>query len=158
MIKLIFRTHLVFGLFLGLLFLRFFKNDWIIFLLIVCFSSVLADIDYPKSKIGKNIKLVSWLLNKILGHRGFLHTIYPLVFVFLLLIFLKQNLFGYAFLIGYSSHLFLDMLTKQGIGLFYPVFKIKLKGFIKSGGKLEFIIFYFVLFLDFLYVIINFLI
>ncbi len=138
---------------MGLLFLKFFMNNWIIFLLIVCLSSTLADIDYPKSKIGKNIKLFSWLLNKIFGHRGFLHTIYPVIFVFLLLIFLKQNLFGYAFLIGYSSHLFLDILTKQGIKLFYPIFKFRIKGFIRSGGKLEFIIFYSVLFLDFLYII-----
>jgi len=148
----IFRTHLVFGLFLGLLFLRFFEDDWIVFLFVVCLSSVLADIDNYRSKVGKNVKFFSWLLNKILGHRGFLHTIYPVIFIFLLFIVLKQDLIGYAFLIGYSSHLLIDMLTKRGLRLFYPLFKFRIKGFIKSGGKLEFIIFYSVLFLDFLYI------
>ncbi len=148
-----FRTHLAFGLFLGLLFLKYFDGS-LVFLFFVGLFSVLADIDYHKSKVGKKVKLFSWLLNKIAGHRGVLHTVYFLMIVFFILISFGKDLIGYAFLIGYSSHLFMDMLTKRGIKPFYPL-KMKINGFIRTGGRIESLVFYVVLILDIFYIVVS---
>jgi len=42
--------------------------------------------------------------------------------------------------VGYVSHLFLDCLTRGGVRLFWPL-KFKVKGFVKSGGIVEQVIF-----------------
>lgn len=99
-------------------------------------GSLLPDIDHRNSYIGKKLKIASFIISKTLGHRSVVHA--PLViFTFsALLYFLTMQLTGTAhevsryFVIGLSygmfSHLFLDMLTKRGIPLFYPISK---KGF-----------------------------
>ena len=67
-----FKTHLLFGMFLGLLVLPILNpNNSILFVMLVLIGSALPDIDHPNSKVGKWFKPIGWLFE----HRGFFH--YP---------------------------------------------------------------------------------
>jgi len=132
-----YRTHLVFGILIGLAFLNVFNipSPWL-FIFVVMVGASLPDIDMHKSKVGGLMKPFSYLINLFLGHRGLIHS---LIMAFVMY-FLFWALFGLnyaaAIFIGYSSHLFLDSFTPKGIRPFWPL-KPKLSGMIKSGGILE---------------------
>lgn len=147
-------THLAFGILVSLLYLEFFdiKNKILFFLIIMLFS-VFPDIDMPKSKIGKNNKIISRIINLIFGHRGILHTIYlPLI---LFLVFYRLNYeMAIAILLGYFSHIFMDALTKMGVMPFYPLINKKINGFFKTSSFLEKILFLTIVFVD-LYLILK---
>ena len=135
----LFRTHFIFGILLGLLFMNYF-DEKIIFFIFVLIGSILPDIDTPKSKIGKKVFL-SRIFKFFLGHRGFIHSIYPVIFVFVVFYYFNMVYAGWGFLIGYLGHLVLDGLTKQGVNFLQPLSSFKIRGFIKVGGFLEKIVF-----------------
>jgi len=54
---------------------------------------------------------------------------------------------GFGFFVGYVSHLFLDCWTKSGVRLFWP-FRYKIKGFVRSGGVIEDVVFVLLLLVD----------
>ena len=138
-----FRTHIAFSVLIGLASLEFFniENHFLYFAFVIL-SSMVADIDIPNSKLGSKIKPISWLIEKLLGHRGILHSFYPIIFFYILFFYIVNlPLVGLAVIIGYSSHVFLDLFNKKGITLF-PPFKISfIRGFIRTGGILEYVIF-----------------
>ena len=90
------------------------------------FISVLPDIDHLKSPIGKAFYPVAKWLDRRYGHRTITHslTVYvPGIF----LVWFLERVFGQdghpytlIFALAYFSHLLFDMLTKQGVPLFYP--------------------------------------
>ena len=135
------RTHLVFALLIGLLTFKYFNLNPILFIVITSLTSFLPDIDHPKSKIGRKIKILSYPINFIFGHRGFFHSI----FVALVLSFAIWYFFGnyyIPFLIGFVSHLIGDALTVQGVNFIYPLKELRVKGFITTGGLLENVLFF----------------
>jgi Predicted membrane-bound metal-dependent hydrolases len=109
-----------------------------------CFGALSPDIDIHTSKLGSSVKPLSALINALFGHRtichspivwlivsGSLYSLYPAAFIYIL-----------AFIAGVLSHLFLDMLNKAGIPIFWPLKKrFRLAG-IKTGSFLESCIFY----------------
>ena len=116
----------------------YFNLNPIIFTIIVLVSSFLVDIDSVKSKAGKRLWILSYPINFLFGHRGIFHSLIlwlPIVFLISLV-----SKYWIAVLIGVLSHLVLDSLTKKGVNFFYP-FNLKVKGFIKTGGLLEIILF-----------------
>lgn len=132
----LFWTHLVVGLFGVLLFIGKFEN-WLGFLLLGLIGAVFLDIDSHSSKLGKNG--FSRVLMAFSRHRGVIHSL-----LFVLFFYLALNLiFGkiaLGFLLGAGIHLFLDCFTKRGVRLFFP-FKFRVKGFVRSGGIFEIILF-----------------
>lgn len=146
------RTHIAFGFLIGLLSLKYLNAPSIyLFLLMVCFASVLPDIDSSDSRIGKKIKPLSWFIEKTFGHRNLLHSIFPLAVMFwIFFYFLRWNVAGIAFLLGYSSHLFLDTFTYMGVGFLHPLYKGRITGFIKTGGIIEYILFFILIFVNIL--------
>ena len=70
------------------------------------------------------------------GHRGFSHWLI-MAFVMTALVYLvKQNMAMYT-LVGYASHLVLDMLTERGAPVFWPLpFQISLLP-IHEGGAFD---------------------
>lgn len=110
-------------------------------------GSLLPDIDSRTSKLGSKMKITSFLANKLFGHRGFLHSPLFIVFVMWLLnfIFTKNGIQDYSLLwqglaFGMINHLMCDMMTKGGIPILYPFFKLKLSFTnMKSGSKWELI-------------------
>jgi inner membrane protein len=139
----LFWTHLVFGLFCLMLFVGR-VNNWVGFLLLGLVGAVFLDIDSYTSRIGRNG--FSRVLMAFNSHRGMVHS---LIFVFFLY-FVLELIFGQialGFLIGALSHLFLDCFTRRGVRLFFP-FKFRVKGFMRSGGFFEIILFLVFLVLD----------
>jgi len=98
----------------------------------VCvFASLLPDIDHTKSLVGKLFWPISKAIDKNYGHRTITHSLSFLVPLVLLCLFLELNLinpyftfegtpFSFIVFFGVFSHFILDMLTIQGIPLFYP--------------------------------------
>ncbi|HIH52410.1 hypothetical protein AUJ61_01825 [Candidatus Pacearchaeota archaeon CG1_02_30_18] len=128
----LFKTHVIISLFGGLLLMSYFNNSFL-FLGMVLISTLIPDLDSFNSKIGKRFS--SRVLTSFTKHRGIMHSLLFLIIIYLLLYFYFQIL-SFGFLIGYSVHLFCDLITKQGLRLFYPL-KFKISGFIKTGGKME---------------------
>ena len=95
-----FITHLVFGFLVALISITYFEvPNNIIFISIIVFSSIVADIDKMSSKIGSKVKLLSFFLEILFGHRGLMHTIYVPIAVFIILSIFNYQLVGFAFLL-----------------------------------------------------------
>ncbi|MFH1971865.1 MAG: metal-dependent hydrolase [archaeon] len=136
-----FKTHLVIGVLLGLVLVSLLNPVYpVLFFGVLVLASLLPDIDTPKSKVGKKVGIVSNILNVTLGHRGLMHSIYLPAVVAIFGVLFGFPLIGYAFAIGYMIHLIADMFTKDGIHLFYPVLNIR--GFITTGSIWESFIFF----------------
>ena len=93
--------------------------------LIVAAASILPDADYPKSWLGYQLGSVSEDLNRLFGHRSFLHSLLALVLLTVVLGLPLWWIFGSstpatAVFVGYGSHLFADMMTLGGVQLFWP--------------------------------------
>ncbi|MBT5271887.1 metal-dependent hydrolase [Candidatus Woesearchaeota archaeon] len=114
-----------------------FSFEFLIFILIAIFASMVPDIDNPSSKLGKNVKIFGYVFK----HRGFFHSLPALLLFSWIFSNFVNNTYAAAFALGYFSHLLLDNLTHQGIYWLYP-FKFRVKGIVKSNGWFEKILFY----------------
>lgn len=140
-----FNTHIAFSLFIGLLILNYFDfENEILFLLFLLFFSIFPDIDEKDSKISRKTRWISWPIRLFFRHRGFFHSFFFPLLLFILFYFLDLGFLGLGILIGYLSHLFLDMLTISGLKFFGK----RYKGFIKTGSFFELLIFTVFLVLD----------
>lgn len=118
-------------------------------------GSLFPDIDSRTSKLGKKLKITSFLASKFFGHRGFLHS--PLFAVIIYLLcwtqFKHHNIQEYSyiyggFIAGMLMHLACDITTKGGIPLLYPWDKGKCSiGVLSSGSKWERISLFFIMIL-----------
>ena len=111
-------------------------------------GSVFPDIDLPNSKLGKYTFGLSRVFNKMFGHRGLFHTPCFLFLSWVLYHLLKKGSISSisfvlmsGFSIGFLCHLIQDMMTKDGIKIFYPFCKKKIHFTnIKSDSKLHYLI------------------
>ncbi len=133
----LFKTHFSFSI---LIFLLLFstQQNWWIFLAGILISTALVDIDSKQSKIGKY--KIFRPLQLFLKHRGIMHTLLAAIILTLLSTMINIQ-FAFAFFIGYMGHLTLDILTRQGIKLFYPFSNKKIRIGVKTNGYTEIIIF-----------------
>lgn len=98
-------------------------------------GGLFPDIDQPTSDFWDNFRLGP-VLAKIIcpafgGHRHISHSLFGLVTIglaakFLLyllapIVLLDMNIIWWAFMIGVVSHLFMDLFTKEGLPLLWPV-------------------------------------
>ena len=132
----LFRTHIIFGLTVWLI-LNYVIDMPFFVLAFVLFGVAFVDIDEKTSKFGKKwfFRPIQWISK----HRGFFHSLVACLLISVLIAALNKWV-GFGFFVGYVSHLFLDCWTKSGIQLFWPL-KFKIKGFVKSGGVTEDVIF-----------------
>jgi len=141
----LFRTHLAFSVAVYFLLIHFFEvPNKFLFLFFMLLATIFVDVDAWNSRVGNHWYLRPFQL--LMTHRGFLHSIF-FATLFSLGISSFNRWLGFGFLIGYSSHLFLDCWTKSGVQLFWP-FRFRILGFVKSGGIFEEIIFVLFLFVD----------
>lgn len=141
-----FRTHAAAGVFVALFFIMSFSLEHpIFFFSIVFISALLPDIDIPNSKIGQKIKPISWFFNFMFGHRKIFHSLLFSFLFFMLLIILFENYIGAAFFLGYCVHLVVDGITVRGIKPFYPLFSFELSGPLKSGGTMDYFLFFLII-------------
>ena len=151
-------THIKGGYIFALLALPFIYNDYllqynlyyrVILLLIYIyfsyFGSLIPDIDMRGSYISKRFPTIHKKIGKKLRHRSLTHS---LIFI-LILSFLGELLLQYSdnnivffclvsgIIVGVFSHICLDLITKEGVELFYPI-TINLSILsIKTSSKLE---------------------
>jgi inner membrane protein len=106
-------------------------------LIFVLLSTVFVDVDSKRSWFGNRwyFRPLQWMTR----HRGVLHGLFSGVLLSLI-IGVVSRWAGFGFLVGYISHLGLDCFTKSGVALFWPI-GFKIKGFVKSGGIVEDVIF-----------------
>lgn len=135
----------MFGLFVGLFLMYFISiTNRFVYLILISIGSLLPDVDHPKSKIGNLARPFSYLFE----HRGFFHSIFPLIAFYFLIKF--NFIIFFPLGMGYVSHIIIDMATKQGILLIHPIINIRISGVIRTGKKLELLIFYLLVFSNFL--------
>lgn len=111
------------------------------------FGSLLPDIDHPNSKMGRRVKPLSKLINKLVGHRGATHTLLAMLIVSLGVFLLNLSLpltvqpLGLTAVlgitVGYFSHLLLDALTPSGVPLFAPFYKKSIRFAKLTTGKYD---------------------
>lgn len=130
-----YKTHLAFGFLLGYIAMQFLQPaNQILFIGLALLGSLLPDIDHPRSKLGSKIKIIGWLFE----HRGFWHGLFPVVILFLFIPL--QKVYMTPLIIGYVSHIVIDALNPKGVMLLHPLTKIKLRGWIDTGGVLEWVV------------------
>lgn len=137
------KTHVAIALFFVLTVMPFVNNP-VIFSMMVFIATIIPDIDSRFSFVGQ--KKVVRVLQFFTRHRGIIHSFtFLLLITFLLVLFFPTLSLG--FFLGYGVHLFVDSFTKDGIVPLYPI-KLKSKGVISSGGKIESSVFVIFLILD----------
>jgi len=148
-----FRTHLIFSFLISILIINYFNiQNKIVFVAILLIASALPDIDSYKSKLGKKIKPISFLINIFLGHRGIFHSPFLLILISIIISIINIEIAA-AFFVGYLSHLVFDSLTPEGVMFFYPFSKKRTKGLIRTGSLFENILFILLLLLCFYMII-----
>lgn len=138
------RTHLAIAAGLLLYFLPHVKYK-LVFVPVVLITALLPDIDMSGSYYGHRwyARPIQWVSK----HRGILHSMTLCIAISLLFAFFIPVL-AFPFFLGYSSHLFADALTQEGIVPFWP-WKHEAKWWLRTGGKREMGIFLIMLGLDF---------
>jgi len=123
------------------------------FLFFTAFFAVLPDVDHTRSHIGKLFYPIAKYIDKKFGHRTITHSLVCYVGLALLVglaeqVFFQSSVIVHLFIWAYGSHLIFDMMTLQGVPLFYPFRKnpCVIPGnpsfrFRSSDIKTEFIIF-----------------
>lgn len=111
------------GTFCSLFNVNIFESPYTIGLTV--FASILPDIDHTKSLIGKLFFPISKWLSVKFGHRTITHSLLffiacTVLFLFSEKVFFNSSSYTLIFSFALLSHLVLDMLTVQGIPLFYP--------------------------------------
>lgn len=136
-------THLLITLCAVLIFISNVENK-VIFIVVAFLATFIPDIDSKFSTLGK--KKTFRIIQFFVKHRGIMHS-----FSFLLIITLFFTLFfpiiALGFFLGYGLHLFADCFNIRGIRPFYP-YKRKCSGRIRTGGRLETIVFVVFLIID----------
>lgn len=133
-----FKTHLIIGIFLILLFFPIVSFDKFLFVGVLLLCTFLPDIDMSRSYMGKYkiFRPLQWVVK----HRGFFHSFTLAVIIALIFAFYVPVL-ALPFFLGYAGHLIADAMTSEGIRPFWPS-KTEIKWRIRTGGKTEKMIFY----------------
>ena len=136
-------THIVGGITASLAFAQISSESPLVLVGAGVVGALLPDICHSGSKIGRMFPISSKIVNKLFGHRSFTHSLLFLFCVAMLLdAFVPYKLVTIGLLLGMASHLVLDMGTKRGIKLFFPMkIAVRFPLTIKTGGKVEKVIF-----------------
>ena len=124
-------THSKGGYIVGLLLLPYIYNTFLmgynlpyrivllfIYAYFTHFGSLLSDIDMRGSYISKRFPIMYKIFGKKFRHRSFTHS---LIFVGLIAFIGDVVIIFSGLLAGVISHICLDLITKEGVELFYPV-------------------------------------
>ena len=136
------RTHIIGGLTVAAATISYTNMDLVsgvAFAGLCTVGSLLPDIDHPNSIIGKSVPFISKPLSKIFGHRKAFHApaTYALI-AYAMLYYGVSPLITWGLMFGVASHLLLDMLTKGGVPLLWPILPSKTKlTFASTGGGFE---------------------
>lgn len=105
------KTHVALGLLTSLVILHN-NPDLSTYLVVsgVCIGSLMPDLDTQKSDPSQIFPPISWLIDKVTKHRGFTHTMFPLLLIISYYYFDNDVCLWLG--IGACTHLILDVGTK----------------------------------------------
>ncbi|MDX8376872.1 MAG: metal-dependent hydrolase [Mariprofundales bacterium] len=116
--------------------LHFSLENIFIIIIMSIIGSLLPDIDHGGSIISRKLTWLNKLISPLLSHRGLTHSGLVIAGWFWLL-YSYDSLVFIGLCTGYISHIFMDMLTINGIKLFYP-FKVNISlAKIRTGSAVE---------------------
>ena len=136
-------THIIGGIAASLAFAQVSNYDPVLLTGAGVIGAIIPDICHGGSKIGRRFRLLSKTINTLFGHRSFTHSLLFLVLMgFLLNTLIDNQSIIAGVLVGMASHYLLDMATKNGIKLLYPL-KITVRFPIttRTGGTVEQLVF-----------------
>jgi len=137
------KTHIIGGITASLAFAQTSNYETVLLVGAGVVGALIPDICHGGSKIGRKLPLLSKIISSLFGHRSFTHS---LLFLFLMGILLNSFVTNESIvagiLVGMASHYVLDMATKNGIKLLYPI-KVTVRFPIttKTGGAVEDVVF-----------------
>lgn len=136
------KTHASCGILVGALAITYYKTDLftsVTIVVLAVIASLLPDICHTQSKIGRKIKVLSFFIRLLFGHRTFTHSILFIAIIGLGLYLIHTPQYYFITIItGLISHVILDMLTPKGVKLLYPVpLTVKLPITFKTGGLVD---------------------
>ena len=135
------KTHIAIGVLGALILLPFIDvPSKIAFIVIVAIGALLPDIDHEKSTINKFCP-VTRILPKFFKHRGFFHSIFPVILLYIIFWAFNQQFVGLALIFGYLTHLAADSLTKMGVNYLHPFSTWHMRGPVETGTLFETFIF-----------------
>lgn len=133
-----FKTHLASSLLVSLLSVRHLDPDnKILFISILMIFSIFPDIDSHRSKISRKLGFLRHMIKLFFRHRHFVHSLFIPLAVLITLLLAGKPYLGIAAILGYSSHLILDSLNRQGVMPFYPISKKKIRGIFMTGRLVD---------------------
>lgn len=136
-------THIIGGITASLAFAQISNDNPLILVGAGVIGALLPDICHGGSKIGRKLPIISKIVNTMFGHRSFTHSLLFLFLVGMLLhTFIPYKSILLGILLGMASHILLDMGTKKGVKLFFPVsISVRLPITTKTGSKAEKVVF-----------------
>lgn len=137
------KTHIIGGITASLAFAQTSNYEVVLLVGAGVVGALIPDICHGGSKIGKKLPLLSKIISTIFGHRSFTHS---LLFLFLIGILLNTYVANESIvagiLVGMASHYVLDMATKNGIKLLYPLkVTVRFPLTTRTGGAVEDVVF-----------------
>ena len=137
------KTHIIGGLAASLAFAQVSSYDPVLLVGAGVVGALIPDICHGGSKMGRTFPIESEVINALFGHRSFTHSLLFLVVIGVLLnSFVSSESVVAGILVGMVSHLLLDMSTKNGIKLLYPLkIRVRFPLTTRTGGVVESLVF-----------------
>lgn len=138
----LFYSHLLLGVVLFLATKDFFSGgNQIVFFFLVLLGSIIPDLDEPRSKINQWLGIFGKIIAFFTRHRGILHSLVLYIIVFFVMKHYLGLYYAKGFFLGYIAHILGDIISLRGVELLYPLSSFKIKGPMRVGGLLEWILF-----------------
>ncbi|MBT2583539.1 metal-dependent hydrolase [Planococcus sp. ISL-109] len=116
------KTHITGGIAASLAFAQITNYEPTILLIGGVAGALIPDICHGSSKIGRRLPILSKLISTIFGHRTLTHSLLFLLLASLLFqAVLPNEALAAGILVGMISHIVLDMATKRGVKLLFPL-------------------------------------
>ena len=133
------KTHIIGGLAASLAFAHVTSYDPVLLVGAGVIGAVLPDICHGGSKVGRAFPLVSKVINGLFGHRSFTHSLlFLMIMVIVMDSFVTNESVTAGILVGMVSHLVLDMATRNGIKLLFPLkIRVRFPLTTRTGGTVE---------------------
>ena len=134
------KTHITGGIAASLAFAQITNYDPVLMMGAGVVGSIIPDICHGGSKIGRSMPALSKGINVLFGHRSFTHSLLFLFITAFVLTYMNVNeAITAGIVVGMGSHCVLDMATKNGIKLLFPLnLTIRFPITIRTGGTAEY--------------------
>jgi len=136
----LFHTHVLLGIITFLLLQNYLPGNKYLLLLLILMGSIIPDIDEHKSKAVQLSGFIGKIVSFFAKHRGIFHSFLLPFVVCGILSWLWSFPYALAFFSGYLIHLLADALTPMGIPILYPFSEWKLRGPIRVGTWMEWLL------------------